>query len=187
MIVIAACPKERSLRVLDLGTGTTYFTFGDTAPASISSIGGAGGAEGLGSAGDYLVSTQVNEHALVFHRWGKIQPLFKCKTPEQVGPVCASPDGLYVFAGGKSGKVYAWEVATGSLVQSWDAHFKAVTCMTMTSEGSFLLTGSEDTMVRAWSVAEIVAETGAGEEGGGARVAGMYLADCLDEVKRVYR
>jgi hypothetical protein len=31
--------------------------------------------------------------------------------------VAATPDGLYCFGGGKSGKLYAWEVATGSLLK----------------------------------------------------------------------
>lgn len=175
-ILLAAFPKERSLRVLDLATGTTYFTFGDTAAATVACVGGAGAAEGLGSAGDYVVSSQATEQALVFHRWGKTQPLFKCRIPEPVGPVLASPDGLYVLAGGRSGKVYAWEVASGSLLQSWDAHFKAVTHMAITSDGSFVITGSEDTMVRAWALADVLG-AGDAETGGGVNgvATGMYL------------
>jgi pre-rRNA-processing protein IPI3 len=156
VIVVAACPKERALRVLDLATGTTYFTFGDTAATALAPVAGARAAEGLGSAGDYLMSSQMNEQALVFHRWGKTQPLFKCRTPETMGPVLTTPDGLYVLAGGRSGKAYAWEVASGLLVQSWDAHFKSVTCMALTSDGGFLITGSEDTMVRVWAMANVL-------------------------------
>jgi len=157
LIVVAACPKERALRVLDFATGTTYFTFADTAATALVPVAGARAAEGLGSAGDYLMSSQNNEQALVFHRWGKTQPLFKCRTPETMGPIVSTPDGLYVLAGGRSGKAYAWEVASGLLVQSWDAHFKSVTCMTLTSDGGFLITGSEDTMVRAWAMADVLA------------------------------
>jgi pre-rRNA-processing protein IPI3 len=167
VIVVAACPKERALRVLDLATGTTYFTFGDTAATALAPVAGARAAEGLGSAGDYLVSSQVNEQALVFHRWGKTQPLFKCRTPEPLGPVLTTPDGLYVLAGGRSGKAYAWEVASGLILQSWDAHFKSVTCMAVTSDGGFLITGSEDTMVRAWAMADVLASGNASGEGAG--------------------
>jgi hypothetical protein len=33
--------------------------------------------QGLGGAGDYVVSSQAKEHAIVFHKWGKTQPLYK--------------------------------------------------------------------------------------------------------------
>ena len=78
--------------------------------------------------------------------------------------MAATPDGLYVLAGGKSGKVYAWEAATGSLVRAWDAHFKAVTCLALTTDGGVLLTGSEDTLVKAWPMAEVVVDDGNGAE-----------------------
>lgn len=35
--------------------------------------------QGLGGAGDYVVSSQIKDHALVFHKWGKTQPLFKVR------------------------------------------------------------------------------------------------------------
>ena len=36
--------------------------------------------QGLGGAGDYVVSSQIKDHALVFHKWGKTQPLFKVRS-----------------------------------------------------------------------------------------------------------
>jgi hypothetical protein len=38
-----------------------------------------GRTQGLGSAGDYLVSAQSSEQALVIHRFGKTQPVFKVR------------------------------------------------------------------------------------------------------------
>ena len=76
----------------------------------------------------------------------------------------ASPDGLYVLAGGRSGRVYAWEAASGSLLRAWDAHFKAVTCVALSSDGGVLFTGSEDTLVKAFLMGEVLA----GEGGAGA-------------------
>ncbi len=74
----------------------------------------------------------------------------------------ASPEGLYVLAGGRSGRVYAWEAASGSLLRAWDAHFKAVTCLALSSDGGVLFTGSEDTLVKAWALGEVlVGEAGA--------------------------
>ena len=48
-VLAAACPKERSVKVLDLATGTVYFTFADTAVPlagnGMATIAGAGSAE----------------------------------------------------------------------------------------------------------------------------------------------
>jgi hypothetical protein len=35
--------------------------------------------QGLGSGGDFIVSAQAKEQALVFHRWGRAQPVFKVR------------------------------------------------------------------------------------------------------------
>lgn len=156
-IVVAACPKDRVLRVIDVATGTTYSTFGDTAASGLAPVRGTQTSEGLGTGGDYVISSQLFEQALVFHRWGKAQPLLKCRVSESVGPVVTTPDGFFLLAGGRSGQIYAWEIASGSLVANWDAHYKAVSCMVMTSDGGFLITGSEDTTVRAWALSDILA------------------------------
>ncbi len=48
-VVAVGCPKERAVKVLDLATGTVYFTFTDTAMptrgGSLATLGGAGAAE----------------------------------------------------------------------------------------------------------------------------------------------
>lgn len=75
----------------------------------------------------------------------------------------ATPDGLYVLAGGRSGRVYMWEAASGSLLRTWDAHFKAVTCMAVSSDGGLLFTGSEDTLVKAWALGEVLSGAGEGD------------------------
>lgn len=74
-----------------------------------------------------------------------------------------TPDGLYVLAGGRSGRVYLWEAASGSLLRTWDAHFKAVSCMALASDGGLLFTGSEDTLVKAWSLGEVISGPGEGD------------------------
>lgn len=39
--------------------------------------------------------------------------MFQSTAPESVRPICASPDGSIVVAGGVSGKVYVWDVGAG--------------------------------------------------------------------------
>lgn len=48
-VVAVGSPKERAVKVLNLATGTVYFTFGDTAVPTrgngMATLGGAGAAE----------------------------------------------------------------------------------------------------------------------------------------------
>ena len=68
--------------------------------------------------------------------------------------VCCSNCGSYVAIGFRSGEVNIWERNSGKLRGSFTAHFKKVSKMTFTSDGSSLITCSEDTVVSAWSVVE---------------------------------
>lgn len=43
--------------------------------------------QGVGGAGDYLLTSQANEHAIVFHRWGKTQPVFKVSHSRSDSPI----------------------------------------------------------------------------------------------------
>ncbi len=53
-------------------------------------------------------------------------------------------------------QVVLWNVATGEVVKTWDAHGKAVTAVRFAEDGRVLLTGGDDRLVRVWN-----AETGA--------------------------
>ena len=75
---------------------------------------------------------------------------------EPVSVVAASPDGTHFAAGALSGAVYVWEVSTGVLAKTWNAHFKAVSAVSFAAEGSVLVTAGEDTVVSAWSMASVL-------------------------------
>ena len=90
--------------------------------------------------------------------WGfdKESPLHTFFVGEPMAVVAASPDGSHFAAGSVTGAAYVWEVSTGRLVRTWPAHFKAVSAMAFASEGSALVTASEDTVVSAWSLATLL-------------------------------
>jgi pre-rRNA-processing protein IPI3 len=48
----------------------------------------------------------------------------QCHAPERIGPLAVSDDGSMCCGGGVSGRLYLWEVGSGALVRSWDAHYK---------------------------------------------------------------
>lgn len=65
-------------------------------------------------------------------------------------------DGRYFFGGASSGVVYVWETSRGRLLASFPAHYKAVTSMACSDDGSLLVTGGEDSLAHAWEVMAIV-------------------------------
>jgi pre-rRNA-processing protein IPI3 len=55
----------------------------------------------------------------------------QCHAPEKIGPLAVSDDGSLCCGGGVSGRLYLWEVGSGALVRSWDAHYKVYTTCCM--------------------------------------------------------
>ncbi|CAM9903263.1 unnamed protein product, partial [Ectocarpus fasciculatus] len=89
-------------------------------------------------AGDFVVSAQVKGTAVHFWAWGTEQPRLKCHAPEKLGPLAVSGDGWLCAGGGVSGRVYLWEVSSGTLLRAWDAHYKAVSALAFSPDGCFL-------------------------------------------------
>ena len=90
--------------------------------------------------------------------WGldKESALHRFFVGEPVSIVAASPDGTHFAAGALSGAVYVWEVSTGTLARTWNAHFKAVSAVSFAAGGSMVITAGEDTVVSAWSMASLL-------------------------------
>ena len=108
--------------------------------------------------------------------------MFKCGTPERLTALEFSADGLFVFGGGASGKLYAWEVRillqvscsrsrsvshqsllcclqanTGLLMKVWDAHYKSVTVLRLSADASVMVSASEDSVIHVWDVGSALA------------------------------
>lgn len=75
---------------------------------------------------------------------------------EAVGAVTASPCGGFLVAGGASGTIYIWDVASGRLLRSWAAHYKAVTALMFVGGSGLLVSGGEDTLVNVWQLADLL-------------------------------
>lgn len=72
-------------------------------------------------------------------------------------------DGSLCFGGAVSGKIYAWQMGTGSLLRCWPAHFLEITQLLVSEDGTFLISASADASVRAYNIADVFAEQGAPE------------------------
>ncbi|KAL0582210.1 hypothetical protein ABG067_007973 [Albugo candida] len=109
-----------------------------------------------------LVCIQANKLVIHLYSWSHASPIFKCHVAEKLGPVCVTQCGNFVFAGAQSsGKVYVWDVKTGQLVAVWDAHYKGVRAIALTSDDSHLVTAGEDAIVHVWRLVDILEESDA--------------------------
>ncbi|KAL7174830.1 hypothetical protein ACSBR1_043845 [Camellia fascicularis] len=101
--------------------------------------------------------------ASLIHRQGSVAggvifiwPFNKPQAPvrsypmESIGPITCTKDGTYIVGRAPSGNAYVWEISNGRLVRTWCAHHKSVTCLTFSSDDSFLISGSEDGMIIIW-------------------------------------
>ncbi|KAF8062631.1 Wdr18 [Scenedesmus sp. PABB004] len=126
------------------------------------------------------MAAQSGKDAIHVWAWHKDQVLQRCFTQEPVTALAGSPDGGYVAAGGASGALYVWEAATGRLLRSWPAHYKAVSALRFDDAGGVLVSGGDDTLVCAWLLAELLDElrgapgAAAAAAAGAARVAPLH-------------
>ncbi len=71
--------------------------------------------------------------------------------------IAVSHDGLYCVGGSASGRLFLWETSGGELLRTWDAHYKAISAVCFTGDGTFIVSGGEDALVCVWDTAQIVA------------------------------
>ncbi|KAH9692440.1 protein root initiation defective 3 [Citrus sinensis] len=112
----------------------------------------------------FLASSQLREQpsassgSILYWSWSKPQVEVKSLPAEPIKPIAANSHGTYIAGGGQSGDIYMWEVASGRLLKKWHAHYRAVTCLVFSEDGSFLISGSEDGCVRIWSLLTVFEE-----------------------------
>jgi len=162
-VAIISSSSDSNIYVIDPRNGTQLAVFKNntSGPNGIAIISSRLSTGGIAGPGDLIVSTQNKGLALHFWRWGQEQPAYKCHTPEKIACLTVTTGGFFCLGGSLSGTIHVWEVGTGSLVSSFEAHYRAVNCVTMAGANSDrLITGGEDALVRAWTLADLLEEEG---------------------------
>lgn len=75
--------------------------------------------------------------------------------PEKVSSIAFAHEAAILVIGTQDGKLILWEVATGRVSTSSASHIEAVISLTITSDGSHILSASSD-CVHVWSLRELV-------------------------------
>ncbi|XVE63311.1 hypothetical protein DITRI_Ditri07aG0009700 [Diplodiscus trichospermus] len=90
------------------------------------------------------ISPATVSGSIHLYNWWSSAALHNFLVPEPVAPLVASPDGLYLFAGGLSGCVYALSIPSGDILRSFSVHDKPVSCLKISEDGSLLISGGDD-------------------------------------------
>ncbi|GAA6011507.1 hypothetical protein JCM10207_002643 [Rhodosporidiobolus poonsookiae] len=79
--------------------------------------------------------------------------------PVRLSTIAMSKDGMYMAGGTPDGRIFLWEVCTGSLIITVDAHYRSVSVLAFSDDSAALVSGSEDAGVSVWSIGRLLNST----------------------------
>ncbi|KIJ62015.1 hypothetical protein HYDPIDRAFT_183001 [Hydnomerulius pinastri MD-312] len=136
----------------DLQTGTALASFKQTSSAPHCSA----FVETKNGLGGVMFAAQMDKSVLNVYNYQKDQIALKIVLPEKLTCLALDQTASYCAGGTSQGRIYLWEVASGILYNSWDAHYRQVNVLKFTYDGGVLISASEDSGVSVWSVAKLV-------------------------------
>ncbi|CAK5273820.1 unnamed protein product [Mycena citricolor] len=141
-----------SIAFHDLKTGSTLASFKQTTSAlhSTAVVQTRDGQGGL------LFAAQQDKSIMNVYNFQKDQISLKIVLPEKLTCIAIDHFGEYCAGGTAQGRIYLWEIASGILFNSWDAHYRQVTVLKFTHDGAGLVSGSEDSGISVWSVSRLL-------------------------------
>ncbi|KAJ6496765.1 WD40 repeat-like protein [Mycena vulgaris] len=153
-ILCAATPTAGpgAIAVHDLQTGSTLASFKQTNAATH----GTAVVPSQNGQGGILLAAQHDKSILNVYNFQKDQISLKIVLPEKLSCITIDHSGEFCAGGTSQGRIYLWEVASGILFNSWDAHYRQVTVLKFTHDSVALLSGSEDSGVSVWSVSRLL-------------------------------
>lgn len=159
-IVLASSP-DGPIIAYDASTGATLTHFFDSRSPR----------RGLALAGKTFiaashVSPTTGSGSIRLYNWWSSTAFHNLPVPEPVAPLASTSDGSYLFAGGLSGCVYPLSLPSGDVLKSFPAHRKPVSCLRISTDGSLLISGSDDGTIVVVSIFQLVglSENGQKEE-----------------------
>ncbi|KAI8596593.1 WD40-repeat-containing domain protein [Dissophora ornata] len=102
--------------------------------------------------GSIFLSAQAEKGMMHVYNFQKDQVFLKFPLPEKIVCLATSSRGKYCAGGTESGRIHIWEIATGILHRTFDAHYKKITVLRFSSDDTVMFSGSEDAVVHVWMV-----------------------------------
>ncbi|KAH9975991.1 WD40 repeat-like protein [Lactifluus volemus] len=140
--------QQGSILFHDIQSGTSLASFKQSNPAkNCTSLIATRDAQG-----GLVLAVQPDKSLLHVYSFQKDQIYLKLVLPERLSCITVDRRGQFCAAGTAQGRIYLWEIASGTMYNSWEAHYRKVTVLRFTPDGEALLSGSEDSGVAVWSV-----------------------------------
>ncbi|KAJ4478255.1 WD40-repeat-containing domain protein [Lentinula aciculospora] len=143
-----------SVTLHDVNTGASLASFKQTnaAPHCTTFL------NSRNAVGGFFFAAQSDKSLLHAYNFQKDQISLKIVLPEKLTCVALDPSGDFFAGGTAQGRIYLWEVSSGILLNSWDAHYRQINVLRFTSDGAALLSGSDDSGISVWSISSLLDE-----------------------------
>ena len=102
----------------------------------------------------YILACQSEKSIITIWSFQKQASICKFVVQETLNCIACSHSGLFVVAGGVSGRCYLWELESGRLVRMWDAHYQKVTILKFSSDDERIVSGGFDSSINCYSLLE---------------------------------
>jgi WD40 repeat protein len=107
----------------------------------------------LGIYSDYIIATQENKSMFLVWKTDTVDAIFKSSPiEERITVFKPSRDSLYFFIGTEFGKVYIYELFSGNILTSFQAHLESINDLEINYDGSVLITCSHDNLIRVFLI-----------------------------------
>ena len=138
--------KDSFFSITDLHSGAHIHTLKQTSAACNS----------ITLTADSILVAQNDRAIINVYKWHKEAVDQKLILAEKLCSLCSSHDQRWLLGGSDSGKLYLWEIASGSLVFVKEAHYLAITSLCFSKDDKIFVSGSKDTNVFVWSMTEVL-------------------------------
>ncbi|WFD32921.1 Pre-rRNA-processing protein ipi3 [Malassezia sp. CBS 17886] len=102
------------------------------------------------------VALDDEKAVLSVYSWKKDQPMARLVLPQKMSCVALSPEGTFLACGSPDGRLFVWDMRSGALLASLEAHYRAVSAVRWTSDSAAVVTGSADARICVWSLPGIL-------------------------------
>lgn len=157
-VLVVSSSRDAAIHVLDLNGNPITQAFKNNLSESNAMCFVGNRHSGINSH-DYIASCQNKKPLIHVYTWNKPQVHMTMHIQEVTLSLCTDLSQCYIFAGSKGGRIYCWRIGDGEIIRFWQAHIRGVTCMNISSDGSLLISASEDGATRCWQMSDIIDTT----------------------------